>query len=38
VLYKNISGEDNDLRLIEAQLRFFHLVGFSFTISPRVET
>ncbi|KAI0526162.1 hypothetical protein F5B22DRAFT_632728 [Xylaria bambusicola] len=37
IIYKYISEDDNELASVKALLRFFHLIGFSFTCSPRIE-
>ncbi|GAP88946.1 hypothetical protein SAMD00023353_3400160 [Rosellinia necatrix] len=37
IVYEYIPEEDNEPALIKAQLQFFHLIGFSFTCSPRIE-
>ncbi|KAI0097666.1 hypothetical protein GGR51DRAFT_540268 [Nemania sp. FL0031] len=37
IVYEYIPEDDNEPASIEAVLRFFHLIGFSFTCSPRIE-
>ncbi|RWA10988.1 hypothetical protein EKO27_g4124 [Xylaria grammica] len=37
IVYEYISEDDNEPASIKALLRFFHLIGFSFTCSPRIK-